>query len=680
MRRPKAETRTEVSRVHDTTAQFLDENSMSFNLLHFNGIDANTGNYLLSLSEKELAAVAGGFKLSDAHKRDLRLRSERTAKIAARTLGVAEGVDDKDLASCGWGVIFPAALEAETLAALKEALQPLLTLRRQQAGEFYFEFAGEKGYQPNEEKAAFLERQGASSVNAADPQFGVPYYVLLVGDPEQISYRFQYELDVIYSVGRLHFATLAEYDNYARSVVAAETGEFQLRPRAAFFGVQNDDDEPTHLSATRLVAPLAQNLALPAAKLPQKWEIETHIGEGASKEKLGEIINGAAPPALLFTASHGLGFTKGHKKQVAHQGALLCQNWPGPENHSGPIPEDYYFAGDDVSQNANLGGTIAFHFACYGGGTPKFDEFNKQAFTSPKPIADKAFMANLPRQLLNRPRGGALAVVAHIERAWGYSFLSRTPAAANNNAELTSFDSMLKRLMKGQPLGVALEFFNNRYAALATELTGYLQAAEQDTAKGSAADQEFKLAELWTAQNDARGYAIIGDPAVKLNVNAKLKEDERPVLTLAGDAPPPQSVTAENPAPAAAFGLLDTLKGAGEQTNRRLQETLEKLNAWLECALDDATGSEVATYASDDMGQVTHEAKGFTNAQLRALTRISLSGDLASCVPAKKGELDDKLWRVHDDMVAQALQHRTENLKAVAEVLAQLLAVVKPLP
>ena len=652
---------------------------MSSNLVHFNGIDADTGNYLESRSAQEIAAVARGFKLSAAHQRDLRVRAMRAAKGATATLGTAENVKATDLASCGWGVIFPAAWDVKTVDALKEALQPLLKLRRAQAGEFYFEFDGEKGFKPEEDKTAFLENRGASGSSAADPQFGVPYYLLLVGDPEQIPYSFQYELDVIYSVGRLHFATLAEYDNYARSVVAAETGQVKLRPRATFFGVQNDDDEPTRLSATRLVAPLAQNLRLLAAKLPQKWEIEVRVASAATKENLGEIINGAAPPALLFTASHGMSFAKGHKKQLAHQGALLCQNWPGPESHAGPIPEDFYFAGNDVSQNANLSGTIAFHFACYGGGTPQLDDFNKQAFAAPKPIAEKAFLANLPRQLLNRPRGGALAVVAHIERAWGYSFLARTPAAANNNAELTSFDSMLKRLMKGQPLGVALEFFNNRYAALATELTGYLHLVEQNTAKGSEEDQEFKLAELWTAQNDARGYAILGDPAVKLNVNEQLPQDERPVLSVSAYAPP-QPVAAEKPAPAAAFGLLDTLKGAGEQTNERLKATLEKLNAWLSRTLDDATGAEVATYASDDMQQVTRDAKGFANAQLRALTRISLSGDLESCVPAKKGALDDKLWQVHDDMVAQALQHRTENLKAVAQVLAQLAAVVKPLP
>ena len=169
--------------------------------LFFNGVNGTTGEYLLGPRTAEEVATA----IRDAdrhrpleqgherHQAELRLRQERETQ---GTYGVAAGIDGGDLAQAGWGVILPHDADPAPL----DALRPLLDLRRRQAGaekaERYQEFTGYRGYRPAEAKEDFLARHGVMSGNAVDPDQGVHYYLLLVGDPGAIPYRFQYELDI----------------------------------------------------------------------------------------------------------------------------------------------------------------------------------------------------------------------------------------------------------------------------------------------------------------------------------------------------------------------------------------------------------------------------------------------------------------------------------------------------
>jgi hypothetical protein len=157
-----------------------------------------------------------------------------------------------------------------------------------------------------------------------------------------------------------------------------------------------------------------------------------------------------------------------------------------------------------VSSDANLLGMIAFFFACYGGGTPLEDEFAHKDGKR-KQIAPKPFVANLPRRMLQQ---GALAVFAHVERAWGTSFMWDR---GTDNTE--TFKSSLKRLLEGGPIGYAFEYFNERYAELSSELTVILEELQF----GGEPDKE-DLVQKWTANNDARSFVIIGDPAARLAV------------------------------------------------------------------------------------------------------------------------------------------------------------------
>lgn len=475
--------------------------------IHFNGIDGATGGYLTpAMPVEQVVELARKATLGEEQLADLsnkQFGQEHEFKV------MPEYGDGSEIKKVGWGIIFPAGADPARVDDILKALQPLLDLRQSQAGSRFKIYRGADGVRwlngKPENKNAWLARHGAGP-GPVDPKI-VPFYLLIVADPQSIPYEFQYELDVQYAVGRIYFHSLAEYANYAASVTAAESGQVSLPRQARFFGVANPGDKATELSAEHLVKPLHQYVSEKSAEFEFGWESQRIEPQDCDRETLKSLLGGSQTPALLFTASHGMGWSTPDPRQYAEQGALVCADWKGPSG--GGVERQHYLTGADLPEDNSPLGMLAFFFACYGAGTPYWDAFSIAKNAARPQIARRPFLSALPGKLLSHPNGGALAVIGHVERAWTYSFMWGKLAEQTN-----AYKAMFFQLMDGKPIGLALDDMNLRFAEIGVTLNEALQTEKYSPGTIN----PYELSFLWTANNDARGYAILGDPAVRLPV------------------------------------------------------------------------------------------------------------------------------------------------------------------
>ena len=471
--------------------------SSASDLIYFNGIDPETGTYAVApISVDELA-------------RDVRVKPgvDTVAELHGDSsrFVVPFGRDLTDLGQAGWAVVFPESTSQE----VRDALAPLLDHRHSQSGDLFKVFDYKSGEQLRD---WYRRHEIGPGTFAAEV---VPYYLLLVGPPTALPFDFQYLLGIEYSVGRLAFDSAAEYGQYARSVVAYETApSVNNRKEIVYWGTRHLNDPATNLSASLLIEPLANGM--PGTKGDLKDPIHTKVGysrklysgDDARRDALFATLRSDRPPAALFTASHGMSLKSGHPDQVTDNGALLCQDWPG----FGSVQRDHYLTGADIPDDANVSGLVAFVFACFGGGTPDVDQFLRslaQAGKAP-PLAPHPFVAALPRRLLAHPRGSALAVVGHVDRAWGFSI---QPPKMAGSPQIGPFRNGLAYVLDGSPVGhVVAQQFGQKFAAVSAMLLGSLSPTAPDFMRLSDRD----LVTYWLERNDAQNYVLLGDPAVRI--------------------------------------------------------------------------------------------------------------------------------------------------------------------
>ena len=445
--------------------------------IYVNGLNAVTGEPLVPpLTLAELAQVV----LRGAAPLPAEVRSSAAA-ANFRQFGLPDAVDADDIRQAGWGVVVPAGRDD-----LFERIKPLWNHR---AKTVPADRLKRLTYNPGERCRDWLRRHGMAYGSQLPTV--VPYHLLLLGTPVEISFGFQYLLDLEYSVGRLSFTNDADWTRYCEAVVKTET-EGSLRKRnIAWFAPRHDP--ATNISHDELVLPLTKEDPSGLTSL-SGYESVPLLAANATRAKLFEALN-EAQPAFLFTASHGLGLPQGHAQQAALQGALVTSDWP----KNGPVGEDHCLAGQHIQSDVR--GMVAFLFACFGAGTPREDDYPMDLAAPRQVLADAPFVAALPQALL---ANGALAVLGHVDRAWGCSI---RPAAVKQR--IGPFRNMVDRILRGRCIGNATRDFSDRSAVLSQELLDMV-------APGGMPIDDESLVYSWVERNDARSYILLGDPAVRL--------------------------------------------------------------------------------------------------------------------------------------------------------------------
>lgn len=444
---------------------------------------------------------ASGEPLNDLQPDDWK-KMDRTPGLRPRqnVLAFAEGVDPMDLTSAGWGIVFARDANPE----VRKALLPFMKYRQDEVNNdvLYQDFSEGRGIRKGESARGWVTRHGVDFMDV-EPSNGVPLYLLLVGSPEEIPFEFQYSLDGLWNVGRLDFDTPAQYAAYADHVMAYEkAAQVTTRKQAALWNVKNPGDQATGLLHNLVAKPLMEGQgSIKPLGTPSKTPLLPMLAEAATKSALLDVLRGVnGTPAFLFTGSHGVAFPDLDEAQRRElQGALLCQGWSRGE---APKP-DQYLTGEEVLAEAKVAGMIQFLFACYGGGCPAFDNYDRGNDGQPVPLMSKPVTARVPQAMLQK---GALAVLAHIDRAWSYGFQTAT-----GKGQYQGFRSVMDRILNGERIGQATDSLNRRESVLASELLDLTRRKEDNEPIPNSV-----ISNRWVARNDARNYLVLGDPAVKL--------------------------------------------------------------------------------------------------------------------------------------------------------------------
>ena len=503
--------------------------------------------------------------------------------------------DPNDLSLQRWSVIAPEGPAGDALLALVE---PLIRKREEDQGAPIVPYRVPAGMDAEAAIRWSKHVYHDESVALED----LPRYLLMLGDVDEVSLSLQQVMASEALIGRLVSPSAAGYAAYVEKLLRWEGAPSKEAEARALFFTAQDGTAATTIGHKALVAPSVQRCRDTRKRGGFRAKEIEEIGYDGAEEARDALLDQIArpEPSMLFTMSHGLGAPRRGWKSVDEQRAV---------QGAMSLGAGVRIAAEDIGDRPFLPGGIWFFLACYGGGTPATSAYHPWLSRLrdaggfggrvdgvlaglPKP-GDRPFIAALPQAALANPEG-PLAVMAHIDLAWTYSFQDMGPDGKDRASRFEGiWSSLVKGARSGNSYNELLRYLGHANYELTTM---YNQEARAETQKMPLAPDQARAkqrANLWMLREDLAGYVLLGDPAARLPLTRAKRAAKAPPTPAEVRLPPsPVPTVLAPPAPPSPGRARDAAhmqsavheKILGEEGDKKIAErhgiTREELQRW----------------------------------------------------------------------------------------------------
>jgi hypothetical protein len=414
-------------------------------------------------------------------------------------------VDVGDPKSAGWTFLLNE--KDPGFSEIIEVISPLAKLREMENPRSPLIFNSE----PEDEWQNWLQENYSSLILSGKK---APHYVLIIGDPNQVPFKFQSIFGSVASVGRLSFDSVEELHIYVQKIIRLEdSSEPNTSKEAIVFAPDWGMQDPTYFSCQYMAKPIAEHMNNDLG-----FKTNTLLGNKATKKNLLDSLRDVNP-SLVYSASHGVGApNEPFEVQKRFNGSICCQKVAGTQ-----LIENLFTAADVPSDDKPfLEGSIFFQFACFGYGTPAQSDFSHWVNGNSELNSKIDFISALPKSLLAHPKG-PIAYIGHIDTAWLHGFDDpKNPYIIEKwSPRIAPFLFAIDTLLQdANPVGPAMAEMNERFNICNAVLTSALDRLQRN--KTTMSPEFFgRLSDTFISRSDAQNYLIFGDPAARPRIKTR---------------------------------------------------------------------------------------------------------------------------------------------------------------